>query len=113
MHFDSVSPLSTNGANHTSLGQRPGFARKKNKALKGRAIMVPPLQGFDPYGTDDPGRCPGLACWRAFGPQRLALSMRMTPFSPPLHLCADISVPSMTSFVVFTSSSGPSSYTFV
>ena len=113
MHFDSVSPLSTNGANHTSLGQRPGFARKKNKALKGRAIMVPPLQGFDPYGTDDPGRCPGLACGRAFGPQHLTRSKRIAPFVCPPHLCAETSVPSMTSFVVFTSSSGPSSYTFV
>ena len=33
--------------------------------------MRPPFQGFNPFVSHDPGRCAGLACLRAFGPQRM------------------------------------------
>ena len=66
---DAAWLFSTNGANHTSPGQRPGIALRENKALKGRDRIVPPLQGFDLFVADDPGRCPGLVCGRAVGPQ--------------------------------------------
>ncbi len=58
---------SANGAHDTSPGQRPGFARRKGQALKGRAMMGPPLQGFDRLVADHPGRCPGLIWIRTFG----------------------------------------------
>ena len=35
--------------------------------------MRPPFQGFDPFVFHDPGRCLGLACLRAFGPQRMSV----------------------------------------
>jgi hypothetical protein len=50
-----------NGPAHASPGQRPGFDRRKNRALKGRLNDVAPLQGFDRFIPGDPGRCPGLA----------------------------------------------------
>ena len=70
-------------------GQRPGDIpaqgnalgkpSNKDKALKGRAIMVPPLQGFDRFVTDDPGRCPWLV-W--FAPLVLRFRhMVKVPFS--------------------------------
>ena len=67
-----ATPSSTNGANHASPGQRSGLGPEKDKTLKGRHKMRPPFQGFDSLGSHDPGRCPGLACLRAFGPQRIS-----------------------------------------
>ena len=37
------------------------MGNQKIKALNGRDIMEPPLQGFDRVIPADPGRCPGLA----------------------------------------------------
>ena len=66
--------LSTNGANHASPGQRPGFGSRNDRALKGRDHLGPPFQGFVVLVADYPGRCPGLACLRAVGPQRMSPS---------------------------------------
>jgi hypothetical protein len=44
-------------------GNALGFAFKEDKALKGRAIMVPPIQGFDRFSSATQGVA-GLA-WRA------------------------------------------------
>jgi hypothetical protein len=43
-------------------GNALGLLGRKDKALKGRAMMSPPLQGFDYFVADIPGRCPVLAC---------------------------------------------------
>ncbi len=42
-------------------GNGLGDGNQKIKALKGRDILGPPLQGFDHFMPGDPGRCPGLA----------------------------------------------------
>ena len=56
--------------NIPAQGNALGKLSTMDKALKGRAIMEPPLQGFARFVTDDPGRCPGLV---SFAPLVLGL----------------------------------------
>ena len=92
-------------------GQRPAISQPRaseerappwvrhdmnTQALKGRDNInvhagVTPFQGFDQSPDILPGRCPGLACWRAFGPllprtagheQRADSPVRQPPLFP-------------------------------
>jgi len=51
------------GAIHTSPGQRPGSARRRNPPCKGGTFVrdVTPFQGSI-SAAPDPGPCPGLVC---------------------------------------------------
>ena len=53
-----------------------GLRSKKDKALKGRDSgerWRRPFRAWTVY-CRDPGRCPGLACHRAFGPRYIGVS---------------------------------------
>ncbi len=67
MQFESVPPLSTKGAYHASSGHRPGSARKKCKALKGRHDGTP-LQGSGSFVAVPQGVALG---WYGDGPLAL------------------------------------------
>jgi len=56
------------------------FDQKGDNALKGRSHDCSPFQGSCSYGAVYPGRCPGLACRRAFGPRCTSLPKCMTRF---------------------------------
>jgi hypothetical protein len=67
--------FSTNGAVYTSPGQRPGFRVPLPLSPEGAIHQAAEVGLGRPFrarmigATHDPGRCPGLAWGRAFGPQ--------------------------------------------
>ena len=77
MHFARMVGGAPKVRKQASPGQRPGNTGKNESALKGRHPLFRPFRaGF--FFTLDPGRCPGLACLRAFGPHGGRLPKCMT-----------------------------------
>ena len=70
-----MSGTSTEGANHTSPGQRPGYPVKKAKALKGRPTVGMPFQGFVLIAWLSQGVALG---WYVAGPSALSADAAVT-----------------------------------
>jgi hypothetical protein len=59
--------FSTNGAAHTSPGQRPGYASSFNQALKGRPNRCLAPSGLGMFLTIEPRALPWAGISRPFG----------------------------------------------